>query len=584
MNSNYVHPVTKYLLVLFLSVITLNSCKKEFAPIGNNISVNTLSDDQKVKPTEITDWLNKTLSADYQAQIQFSKAQQNVIKGQHVVKIPIGKNAALFFTKAGTDLQVFAYKWLDKDPGAKQYTGYITEYSFQTYTARQVVYSKGVITSQKYLTVKRQGQQLIPGSIANAGSVYKIVPQRGTPSGLGTLSVGDIFAQFWCWLTGGHYITQSDIDNGYSSGANGEVGMVGCDYSVTVDEIDDEDLGGGDFTFLGDGGAFNAGDPGNGSTPSGGGGGSDWVNIYVPDQGCDMDPNGGFTTICEPGYWTSYQLPNANSAAYQLIRDLHITDYNTQVFLANNQTLVDGLTNYLQVQGYTQDNENQATWGISYLMANSSVTFSVFANQFLGSSEGTDGTYDSAYWDDPNLSFTQQNLPSWSNFTAAFPLNTNPLYDSPYKMYNSVGGQAGAMYAGPNTNTCALRMSRGLNYSGITIPNIPGKTYKGADNKYYFLSAIEINKWMRKTFGTNDGDPTTPLNTNHYHYTGAQAGPHGVNLPTLLNGKKGIYSLVSSDYRWATGHADLLNSDGTCGNECHFYDAPILYIDVWVLN
>lgn len=58
---------------------------------------------------------------------------------------------------------------------------------------------------------------------------------------------------------------------------------------------------------------------------------------------------------------------------------------------------------------------------------------------------------------------------------------------------------------------------------------------------------------------------------------------HGVNLPTLLAGKQGIYSLVSSNMLWATGHVDLLYPNATCGNECHF-DGPILYIDVWVLN
>lgn len=137
---------------------------------------------------------------------------------------------------------------------------------------------------------------------------------------------------------------------------------------------------------------------------------------------------------------------------------------------------------------------------------------------------------------------------------------------------------------GQKTNTCAIRLSKALNYSGVTIPNIPGQTYKGADNKYYFKAAYQLNLWMRKAFGTHDGDPTTPLNLNHYSYTQIDAGEHGSNLPNLLQGKKGIYSIYSSDFGWASGHADLLNPDATCGNKCHFADAPILRLDIWILN
>ena len=34
----------------------------------------------------------------------------------------------------------------------------------------------------------------------------------------------------------------------------------------------------------------------------------------------------------------------------------------------------------------------------------------------------------------------------------------------------------------------------------------------------------------------------------------------------------------------AYGHVDFLKSDATCGVNCHFYDAPIDYIDIWILN
>ncbi len=83
---------------------------------------------------------------------------------------------------------------------------------------------------------------------------------------------------------------------------------------------------------------------------------------------------------------------------------------------------------------------------------------------------------------------------------------------------------------------------------------------------------------MRKTFGVS------PANPNHYSITGAEAGVNGVELPRLLSGMQGIYSLVSSNPAWASGHADLLYNNTTCDNNCHFFDAPIDYIDVWKLQ
>ena len=165
-------------------------------------------------------------------------------------------------------------------------------------------------------------------------------------------------------------------------------------------------------------------------------------------------------------------------------------------------------------------------------------------------------------------------------------------------LLNHIGGDVlSHLYPPANgewVNTCAIRVSYALLKSGITIPNIgettingtyhPPQTLLGEDGKYYFLRAKELNAWMRRTFGTNDGDPKTPHNANHVKITAAQAGFRGQNLPGLLTGKKGIYSLVSSNQLWASGHADLLYDNATCGVECHFADAPIAWIDIWTLQ
>ena len=221
---------------------------------------------------------------------------------------------------------------------------------------------------------------------------------------------------------------------------------------------------------------------------------------------------------------------------------------------------------------------------INFMTENPSATWEQIENWFMGISEGQDGEYDADFWEDPNLTFPKQNLPSYNNFVNSFPRDaTGILLAGADIVYSFIGGEVGQLrLSDPNhtENTCALKVSRALNYSGVVIPEITKPngtklTIKGADNKYYFLNSKALNLWMRKTF-------INPTRTNHI--TAIQAGQHGVNLSNLLTGKKGIYSLISSDTKWAYGHADFLEPDATCGVYCHFYDAPIDYIDVWILN
>jgi hypothetical protein len=282
---------------------------------------------------------------------------------------------------------------------------------------------------------------------------------------------------------------------------------------------------------------------------------------------------------------------SSNNSASILSNEQQKTDYlvyelnldQTQLFyLANTQDAINTIFDYLY-NNNTIRSKDIAIWAISYFRDNQFINMEVFKNQFLGTSEGTDGEFD-PYWDDPNLVFTPQDLPSWDDFNAAFPKDKDPRYDTPKKMFDSIGGDVATFYTSPKTNTCAIRLSKALNYSGVVIPNIPGQTFKGADNKYYFKAAYEINLWMRKTFGTNPATATTPLNNNHFSYSQTDAGVKGVNLPRLLIGKKGIYSIYSSDFGWASGHADLLYPNSTCGNKCHFADAPIERLDIWILN
>ncbi|PZD79018.1 T6SS effector amidase Tae4 family protein [Mesonia sp. K7] len=152
-------------------------------------------------------------------------------------------------------------------------------------------------------------------------------------------------------------------------------------------------------------------------------------------------------------------------------------------------------------------------------------------------------------------------------------------------VYSYVGGdvaQARLDYPIETNNTCALKVSIALNESGINIPFIqstsgnPG-TIQGADGKYYFLNAKALNVWMKKTFGIS------PSNPQHYKYNSVDGGTDGENFPTLLNGKKGIYSMIPDPQAnfGASGHADMFDGN-KCAAKCYFNVAQ--EIDFWVLN
>ena len=299
-------------------------------------------------------------------------------------------------------------------------------------------------------------------------------------------------------------------------------------------------------------------------------------------------------------YLNSKNYSSASKSFVKNICDFQIATSNTTLInklltLANNdiesaQQIID----YLSNEGNCEASQTFATWATTYYQSHPETTAEQFNNWFMGESEGVDiSGYDIAYWENPNINFPQQNLPTWLNFDSAYPTVSGA------DLVSTIGGavqQAYNDYPSLSRGYCALKVSRGLNYSGITIPQItttngnPG-TIMGADGKYYFLSAKALNKWMRETFGTNPATTGTPYNANHHYFTGAQGGIKGENFPTLTARMKGIYSMIALDNiqsTWASGHADKID-DSLCTFGCHFYDSnnqlmPIKSIDIWVLN
>jgi len=226
--QNTISPPGKRLvlpLIIFLLVIT-NSCQK-WTPALDAGKIN-LPGGQKIQPEEVASWIQNNLSPENQAQVQLGSAKQNVINYQHVVRVPIGVNAALFFTKDNGKLQAYAYKWLDKKPGEKLFTGYIAEYSFQTGTAAQFSYQDSKITKRSGLMADA------PQGLSPAKNRMKITGGT-TRSG----DISSIFSRFWCWLTGG---TWYDGSSESDYGGVGEAGAPGCNYA----SVQPSNEGGGD--------------------------------------------------------------------------------------------------------------------------------------------------------------------------------------------------------------------------------------------------------------------------------------------------------------------------------------------------
>ncbi|HQV35274.1 MAG: hypothetical protein KA215_06835 [Flavobacterium sp.] len=286
----------------------------------------------------------------------------------------------------------------------------------------------------------------------------------------------------------------------------------------------------------------------------------------------------------------------------QILREKNFREalnWNQKTWLNNNSNIETEIIDYLESQvenviedtGYPDEEINFIEELINLAIQYPTMyTYDNLMNWFFTTREGIDPiSYDNNFWEDPNLSFPLQSLPSWSDFDIAYPRVDGS------ELVTIVGGAVQIAYNQyPNLSRgyCALKVSRALNYSGIIIPQIittsgnPG-TLQGSDGKYYFLNAKALNKWMRETFGTNPATNTSPLNLNHFHFTSNQGGINGLNFPNLMIGLKGIYSMVSTNPNWASGHADLIDENGICVFGCHLNDsppAPIDYIDIWVLE
>lgn len=221
-----------------------------------------------------------------------------------------------------------------------------------------------------------------------------------------------------------------------------------------------------------------------------------------------------------------------------------------------------------------------------YMTLNPSVSYAQYVKWFLGAVEGKDAYYNDSFWQNSNLNFPQQQLPTWNNFNNSFPRNSDGTFmTGPNNVFGFVGGSVlQARIDNPDTtnNTCALKVSIALNGAGVIIPNIPGQTLQGGGafaGKYFFLNAKALNNWMKLTFGTN------PNNPNHHKFTQSQSGTNGEGFLSALNNlspNHGIFTMlpISAIEFGASGHCDIF--DGTnCASHCYFDSAS--EINIWIL-
>jgi hypothetical protein len=93
--------------------------------------------------------------------------------------------------------------------------------------------------------------------------------------------------------------------------------------------------------------------------------------------------------------------------------------------------------------------------------------------------------------------------PTWSKFWLEYP--DYGTYPDSAVVKKEIGGGVDAAYI---KNTCAIRLSRGLNNSGAKVPgNFAGLVVvKGGDGLYYALRVAEMRKWLPTILGTPDFD------------------------------------------------------------------------------
>jgi hypothetical protein len=301
-----------------------------------------MDDKDKVHPAEILTWLKGNIPAENIPALQLNKAQQNVVKGIHVVKIPVTLDGAMFFTKEKGVLQVYSYKWNDKDPGKKLFTGSILAYSYNSRVLKELKYDQSKVVAVGDFPVPA----LAAYSIDNKLKVNEA-------------SFWDFLKKLWCMMTNGEWVKPDDSS---SAAPSNDIGRdEGCSYSGSSSSDSGADAAAYNGPF-GPGLGTTFGSPSisttdlgaNGSAGAGLGDGYVWVSAYKSgNSGCLPGAGEGLNNDfpadgCVYGTYVYYQIQyDSNDPIYdpELPELLDPTGLDNYPKLKN---LVTGMPGFLQ--------------------------------------------------------------------------------------------------------------------------------------------------------------------------------------------------------------------------------------------
>lgn len=115
-----------------------------------------------------------------------------------------------------------------------------------------------------------------------------------------------------------------------------------------------------------------------------------------------------------------------------------------------------------------------------------------------------------------------------------------------------IGGKVDADWI---TNTCAIRMSRCLNYGGLKIPRGVGlSVVSGSDKLWYAYRVKELSRWLKTMLGTPDLSVPWAKQTT---------------APEPMIGKRGIM-VIEANWSDATGHFTLWNETACVDDSWYF--------------
>lgn len=158
-----------------------------------------------------------------------------------------------------------------------------------------------------------------------------------------------------------------------------------------------------------------------------------------------------------------------------------------------------------------------------------------------------------------SLSRTHFSTPFFAKVEAHYPGEGNSAGD----VYKLIGGRVALNYhidpdTGEESNSCTLRVCRGLNYGGAKI-KVLDKTIlygTGGDGLKYIYRVSDMIKQLMAMFGK-------PVIVKT---------PADADYRSAFEGNKGIIAFQVSGWGDATGHVTIWDGD-SCGYHCYFDDA-----------